>query len=75
MTGYSRAIPAAEGSVEQQLQALRTQMRLMQEETEDMLRTLKTQLDSLQSSVTSMQEDIDDLEARVLSLELGNIYG
>lgn len=40
MNGYSRAIPAAEGNVEQQLQALRTQLRLMQEETEDMLRTM-----------------------------------
>lgn len=83
MNGYSRAIPAAEGNVEQQLQALRTQLRLVQEETEDMLRTLKDQVEAaeqraqeqerqLEAGMNTLQQTVQALVERVTALETAN---
>lgn len=87
MNGYSRMIPDAEGDAARQLQDLRTQLRIVQEETEDMLRALKAQLDAatsdaaqtakeetaaLKTEIASVKSTVDALDARVEALEQAN---
>lgn len=74
---YSKTLQEKSGNQNEQLEALRNQLKLVQEETEDYLRTLSKSLDSLQADLTaeienvttSLNQSISALEERVSDLE------